>query len=816
MSVFLTWLLRLAIALIALAVVVSGGIYFLLTRSLPDYSKSYEVRGLNGPVEIIRDRYAIPHIFGRTDEDVFFGLGFVHAQDRLWQMTLSRRAAHGRLSELFGEEALASDRLIRRLDIHGLSVPAFEAQDEETQAALIAYSQGVNAWLEIIENSIFNDGAPEFLFFDGEIRPWEPFDSIAILNLQALELSSHAEKEARRARAAALVDPDRLKDLMPGDPASGLVLPFTELSAINDDAHARDRRRSSFAISSKTGGASNMWAAAPDKTSGGASLLANDPHLGFTAPSAWMLARLELSDSGVIGATIPGIPMVVVGRNMHLAWGLTSSYVDDQDIFLEKYDPESEQRYLTPEGSSEFRSRFETIAVKGGTVERIELKWTENGPVIPAEVFGLDNILPRDQFTSLGWTLLNQDNRSMSAGIGLMKAINLDEALGAVRQHHSPQLNILIASRDEIAMQVIGTVPRRNVLHETQGTMPAPGWKQRNRWQGTIPYNSLPRFRNPQNGFLGNTNNKIIDRQFPDNLSHDWGDSFRFLRLQELLAKREIHSVNSFSEMQLDTLSFAARILVPEFARNLWHTSDTLSDDNAVQLRNSALKLLFGWDGEMQVNRPEPLIYAAWARSVQRRLIEDELGLLAREFARPDPNFLERVFRDVDGAAAWCDIVHSQKIENCDDIALLALDEALSQLRKTFGNNVADWRWGDAHQAQHDHTIFGGRALFSWLFNIRQPVSGGDNTLNMGQMSGLGEHPYRSLQGASYRGIYDFSDLDASQFVLPTGQSGHPFSRHFDDQSQLWKAGGYAIMSLDPVFARANSVGIMTLEPARE
>ena len=546
MSTVLKWLLRVFLAVAGITLVGFAGIYFLMSRSLPDYSALHRVHGLNGPVEIVRDGHAIPHVFGGTDEDVFFGLGFAHAQDRLWQMTMLRRAAYGRLSELFGPVTLPMDRLMRILDIHGLSVNALYFQDAETQAALHAYSQGVNAWMQIIENSSFNSGAPEFLFFNDTLRPWEPFDSIAILKLQAVDLAGHADDEALRARAADTISLARLRDLMPVDPSGGIAAPFVGSSANRDvspklGGAAAETRFSWIARNGRTG-ASNVWAAAPSRTAGKASLLANDPHLAFSAPSIWMLARLEFSGGGVIGATIPGVPLIASGRSANIAWGVTSSYVDTQDLYFERLDAESDKRYLTPDGSKEFRSRIDVIKVKGQPPERIELKWTDNGPVIPPEYYGLSHILPRDHVVSLAWTLLNSDNPTMTAGVRLMKAKTVDEALEAGRQHRSPPLNLLIADRSEIAMQMVGAAPRRHVFHETKGMVPSPGWKSRNRWLGELDYDSLPRFRNPADGVLGNTNNKTIDRPFPDHLSMVWGDTQRFKRLEQLLGrKRHTH-----------------------------------------------------------------------------------------------------------------------------------------------------------------------------------------------------------------------------------------------------------------------------------
>ncbi|MCY3878622.1 MAG: penicillin acylase family protein [Rhodobacteraceae bacterium] len=813
MARILNWLSWALLAATGLALAGAGILYFLLNRSLPDYDSSHAVQGITGPVEIVRDRHAIPHIFGGTDEDVFFGLGFAHAQDRLWQMTLLRRAAHGRLSEIFGPATLKTDRLMRMLDIHGLSVGALEYQTGEARAALNAYSRGVNAWLRILEDRFLNDGAPEFLLFDSTVRPWEPFDSIAILNLQAIELATHAEDETLRTRAAAQLSPERMSDLMPADPGTGLAIPFTStvagLSPVKGDGLFTQFTGNGFR------GASNAWAAAPSRSADKTSLLANDPHLRLRAPSIWMLARLELSSGGVIGGTIPGVPLIAIGRTAKTAWGVTSSYVDDQDLYFEQFDPETDTRYLTPDGSKEFRSRIEVIQIKDQPPERIELKWTDNGPAVPEEYFGLVDIIPANHFASLAWTLLEPENRSISAGIQLMKAQSVDEALEAANLHRAPTLNLLIADHSDIVMQVIGAAPRRHPFHETRGMTPSAGWKPHNRWQGEMSFESLPRFRNPANGVLANTNNKTIDRPFPDHLSLAWGDSQRIKRLEQLLATRESHTLESFTSIQLDTLSYPATTLVPLFARELWHKTGIAPQSEIERLRNEAIEQISDWDGEMDENIPQPLIYAAWARTLQKLLLQDELGDLAQEFRKPDPELLERVFDDVDGAAELCDIVQTPRTESCDDISLLALDEALSQLKERYGEELTAWRWGDAHQARHDHPVFGGDNLMSWLFSIRQSTSGGDYTLNKASMSGSGDEPYHNLHGAGYRGVYDFSDLDSSIFIISTGQSGHPLSRHFDDLGRLWRSGEYVLMSLDPDFARANSIGITNLEPAQ-
>ena len=453
------------------------------------------------------------------------------------------------------------------------------------------------------------------------------------------------------------------------------------------------------------------------------------------------------------------------------------------------------------------------INVKDEPPVSIELRWTENGPVIPSDFYGIDSILPDGYVISLGWTMLSPRNTSMTAAIQLMTASTVGEAIESGRRYRAPAMNMVLASRDDIAVQVIGAVPRRNVFHETKGRSPAPGWKHRNRWLGEFEYERLPRIRNPASGFIANTNNKTAEERYPAHLSFKWGDNQRIQRLYGLFENREIHTRESFKQTQLDTVSFTARAIVPLLARELWHTVGETAAISGLSLREQALARLSMWNGDMDEYLPEPLIYASWLRSVQRLLAKDELGSLYEAFDRPAPVFIERVFLDVDGASAWCDISHTAHPESCDEISLLALDEALSGLSAAYGSDIDKWRWGDAHQATHDHQVLGGMPILSWLVNIRQPTSGGDNTLNRGLTSGEEGNPFANVHGAGYRGIYDFSEPDSSLYIISTGQSGHPLSKHYDDLGQLWRRGEYIEDHLNPELARTAPIGITFLEP---
>ncbi len=662
-------------------------------------------------------------------------------------------------------------------------------------------------------------GAPEFWLFEPSIAPWQPADSIAVGKVMALRMSDHLQNEVLRAQMSLLLSDERLADIMPNSPGAAVAeLPdFASLFDANPDTFALATAGSMSWLSPAgprgLNGASNAWAAAPSRSAAGGTLLANDPHLALDAPSIWYLARLELQTGGVIGGTIPGAPILLVGRSDKLGWGLTNSYVDDQDIFIEKINPDNSEEYLTPSGWQKVRSRRSIINVKDADPVSLTLRWTENGPILPGSQYELGSITPPGHVAAIGWTALSANDTTLSALTGLMRAGSVQEALKASELFVATAQNLTVVDRESVALKVIGKLPRRDIRHQSQGRIPAPGWLTVNRWQGVLPYSDNPEYVDPDGGILGNTNNKTIDRPFPRHVSHYWPDTQRIQRLQRLMQTREVHTRESFIEAQLDTVSTTARTLLPLIARDLWFTSEAAPEGTIERQRKRALDLLAEWNGEMNEHLPEPLIYAAWIRAVQQRLIRDELGPRASNFLHPEPVFLERVYRDIDGASAWCDVLQSAAIESCSDIARLALDDALLWIDENYGTTVESLRWGDAHEAVHSHSVLGDVGWISWLVNIRQSTSGGDNTLQRGVTRGTGPGVFENVSAAAYRGVYDFADPDSSVFIISTGQSGHPLSRHYDDLGELWRRGEYIPMTLDPDLARAGAVGKTTLLP---
>ncbi|MGB8815450.1 MAG: penicillin acylase family protein, partial [Paracoccaceae bacterium] len=734
------------------------------------------------------------------------------------QMTMMRRTAQGRLSEMFGERTLKIDELLRRFDLYNLAITSVDAQDSATKSALDAYAKGVNSWINQVNAQARGRGAPEFFMFSNEIAAWQPADSVAILKLMALQLSSHLEAEVLRARMSLILPAARLRDILPDDPGKGIaalpdyaslvpgVIPSLQPLRIASDPLSPFNRMP-FA------GASNAWAAAPNRSAAGGTLLANDPHLGFTAPTTWYLARLQLKSGGVIGATIPGAPTILIGRSEALGWGLTSSYLDDQDVYIEELNPENPEEYRTPDGWKPFLTRRSIINVLDADPVTVTLRWTDNGPVLPGTHYDLASVTPPNHVTSLAWTALSGADTSMTSAMQLMKSTTTAEAIRAGELFISPSQNLMLADARGIALQTIGAMPKRDAGHQSMGRMPSPGWIAANRWQGMLPYSDNPSVVNPATGILGNTNNKTVDRPFPNHVSFLWGDTQRIQRWLSLMKTREVHTRESFIEAQLDTVSFTARSLLPLMGADLWFTGEAAANGTPERLRQRALEILAEWNGEMNEHLPEPLIYMEWLRALNDRLIRDEIGPMADEFTHPDPVFLERAFRNTEGAGVWCDIIQSAALETCADTARIALDEALLTLSEKYGPNIESWRWGDAHQATHDHPVLGDVPLLRYFVNIRQSTSGSDDTLLRGRTKGTEPDPFLNVHGAGYRGVYDFADPDSSVFISATGQSGHPLSRHYDDLGDLWRRGEYIPMSLDPELARAAAVGITHLTP---
>lgn len=746
-AAFAVLALLVALALAALA----GGLWW----TLPAREASLSLPGLSAPVEVTLDDHGIPRITARNEVDAAMALGLLHARDRMFQMDLMRRGASGRLSAIAGPAALRADRFMRVLGLSGRAEADLAAQAPETRRLLEAYAAGVNAW--IAERGRF--AAPEFLLL-GVPEPWRPADSLLWGKLMGLYLSGNWHTELARARLSRSLPPERIEELWPADESSGRA----EVAALDPAMLGRLLA----ALPEFPGdaplpdSASNAWAVAARRSTTGGALLASDPHLGFGAPILWYLARIELPEGRFLaGATAPGVPFVVIGRSERLAWGFTTTHSDTQDVFVERLT--GAEDYETPDGPRPFALREERIAVRGQPDEVLRVRETRHGPVISDLEPGGE--VPQGTVLAVQMANLAPGDTAASGLHALNRAATLEEAGGAAARISSPAQNVVVAdAAGEVALFLAGRTPIRA---SGDGAMPAPGWDGSHDWTGWIPFAEMPNTLRPASGAVANANNRVQPRDSPVFLGRDWFGDWRFRRIADVLAARPRHAPEDFVALQEDTVSLLAREMLPRLR----------AIPRPAGLAGTARDLLDGWDGEMAVDRPQPLIFNAWMQ---------EAGALAlRAGGVPEgsweagPEFLRFVLTDPAGAAHWCGPA------GCDALVAEALSRASGGLATRFGPDPAAWRWGEAHRALFEHPLLRHVPLLSRLTRIGVPTPGDDQTVNRG-----GYRPdFAHVHGAGLRLMADLGSPDGLLAVIATGQSGNPLSSHWADLNAAWAAG---------------------------
>ena len=787
------WLVR-VLAVFGTAVAVTAAASFLWLRtSLPQIDGTIRLAGLTQEIEILRDEHGVPHIFAASEDDAYFALGFVHAQDRLWQMEIMRLAGAGRLAEVLGERALRSDRFVRTLGLYRLAEQSVAKMPAALRAVLDAYARGVNAWIENNPAAL----PPEFVVLGHRPEKWQPADSLVWGRLMGLRLGGNWQSEALRARLAARLTPKQIEDLWP------VAAPASQADAASPSEIGRLAAVLLDSVPPELGPimASNVWAVSGARTESGKPILANDPHLGFEAPAIWYLARIEAPGLSLAGATTPGLPFMVLGHNDRIAWGLTTTEGDTQDLFVERLDPNDDAKYLTPDGPRPFETRTETIKVRGHSPVTLTIRTTRHGPVVAGLDDRLDAAAPAKHVLALAAPVLREDDHTPDALWRLNHARNRTDFENAMQRFEAPQQNVAYADVEgTIGMVSAGLVP---VRRSGDGMFPAEGWTGAKDWTGFLPYAELPRSFNPATGVIANANNKPVPDSYPHFLGKYWYPSYRAERILVRIAERPKHSVAATAEMQMDVVSETARDLLPLM----------LNVSPADDASRRALALLSRWDRAMDAARPEPLIFIAWLRSLMRNLAQDELGPLFPQIWDLRTDFLRlALMRET----KWCDNIATPKIETCDDALATSLAEAIGELVQRDGNNIEKWRWGDEHRAHFRHMPFSLVPVLRDLADIVTPIGGGDDTIACAAMSIASPMPFEAVHGPGLRAVYDLADLSASRFIVATGQSGNPLSSHYGDMTSLWRDGKTITLAGTRERLRAEADGELILAPERE
>ncbi|WP_169568659.1 penicillin acylase family protein [Sneathiella limimaris] len=792
---------KISLGTLLLAILIIAGLFFYVRSSLPKTEGEILVKGLSSEVRIVRDQSAVPHIEGKSIADVSFGLGYVHAQDRLWQMEMNRRIGAGRLSEILGEAAVGRDKFLRTVGFYKSAAETFDRLTEETQAVLKAYTNGVNAYLRTRTGAL----PPEFILLNFEPETWTVTDSLVWMKMMSWNLSKNIWDELERMRLLKVMSPAQLAEFLPpypGDQPPSLPI-FKEYEQFSQSSLQQLADIVGERVPEGVG--SNNWVISGENTRSGKPLLANDPHLGLAAPSIWYFAHLKTPSLNTMGATLPGLPGIILGRNDHIAWGYTNTAPDVQDLFLEKVKPDNPGFYQTPDGWQEFETRKEIIKVKDANPVEVTIRSTRHGPVISDVIGGYSDALPDGMVIALAWSSLSDRDVTPDASLPMMRAKNWEEFKKAIQYFTSPQQNMVYADREgNIGYYAPGLIPVRKEQNSAMGRLPVPGWVSDYDWNGFIPFEELPQNFAPKSGRIATANQKIVGPDYDRHITFDWATPYRWRRIMELLEQENEHTVETFRDIQADIYSRLAE----EFLVIMQTTKP-----NSPHMRE-ALTLLSIWDGRMKSDEVAPLLYTAWLRELNKAVYGDELKGLAPAYVRQRPQFLLNVMTDYRGQSRWCDDKNTDIRETCADILQASLEAALKDLSNRYGDDMESWSWGQAHMAHSDHLPFSKVFPLNLLFDLKVQSPGDTFTVNVGRHNIRDEkYPFTNLHAASLRAIYDFSDLDESLYIHSTGQSGIFFSPYYDDMVEDWANLKYRQMSMNPADYETGSIGTLTLKP---
>lgn len=818
------------IVLVLLAGATAGGAWWWARQSLPPYDGEHRLAGLMAPVEILFDDFGVPHAYAAGPEDIWMTAGVLHARDRLWQMELYRRAAYGRLSEVLGERTLPIDKRLVTLGMRGAAEAEWNAAPPAVRAALSRYADGVNAQMAMLIGRL---KPLEFQILRYDPAPWTPIDSLAIARLMAWRLAENHQSELVRHALASrfgAVETQRLAGSYPANAPTVLGGPPTRTPAGNasspSPSAARGPAASAASGPSVTGasgpsaseasrpsanavsgpqwpaglewlepsarrGNSNNFVVSGKQTASGRPLVVNDPHLEVEFPSAWYEMHLIAAGLDVIGVSVPGAPFVVIGHNARVAWGLTNTNADVQDLYVERLDL-ARRRYFDRGQWVPIDIAATQIPVRGRAAVPFEIWRTRRG-VIFAEV-GLQWEEPpawlqpggeregERQAFALRWDATGEMAGAFEA---LDRANGWDEFLAAIERFSGPSQNFVYADVDgNIGYAMSGVLPLRA---GGNGTIPSDGASGEGEWTGRVSPAKLPRAFNPPAGYITSSNNEI-DRSWSGLITRDWAAPFRAIRLHEALSRPQPIGVSNATQLQNDVVSVAAERVLAGIEPAI--NSGKGTGVNAISLR--VLQQLRGWDRKVDA-RPVVATYEAFEDALWRRTFFDEMGdpLFNRfyEWAGAErPSGLYAILDDP--SSKWFDDIGTiDHRETRDDIYVLAARDASERLQRDFGEpETLDWT--ELHAAEFTHALSAGGFPLRWLFNRGPAPLPGDGTTLM-RVSYHRMRPFRAWEYPSWRQVLDVGNWDQSRVILPTGQSGHPLSVHYFDQHDLWRQGQY-------------------------
>jgi penicillin amidase len=767
-----------------------------LRAALPDLTGTLRLPGLQAPVEIYRDGLGIPHIRAQSVRDAFFAQGFAHAQDRLWQMDYDRRRAYGRWAEYAGPIAVEQDMLMRRFRLEASARADYQAVNAETRAMLDAYAAGVNAFLSSTTRLPI-----EYRLLGVAPEPWQPWDACAVFKVRHISMGVWQLK-LWRARLLRRLGPELTARLCEGyQPGQALIIPpDVDFSgpALNG---LRELQAGSAALAllPELEAGSNSWAVSGSRTAAGRPLLAGDPHRALEVPNVYYQNHLACAEFDVIGLSFPGVPgFPHFGHNRHVAWCVTHANADYQDLYIERFKPDDPGQYEFCGQWRPAEQYRETILVRGESPRHLEVTVTQHGPVILGQP-------QRGYALAFRYTATAAPNLTFNALLPMLRAESAEALDEAMRAWVDPCNNFLYADvHGTIGYLTRGQVPKRSMAN---AWLPVPGWTGAHEWQGVIPFEEMPRLRNPDIGYIVTANNRIVGDDYPHYLAIDYSPGFRARRILDRLRRLTQADVADMAALHADRLSLLARQFLPLFER--------IAPLDAAAERAKAL--LQCWDGGMEADSVPATIYSVFRDHLLRMLLEPRLGPLAPEAFGKEPGggviHLSRLRARLPGLIQADDRTLLPAGGDWSALMATALQRAVDWLRQQLGEDWRDWQWGRLHRTAPQHPL---AASFpeaaAWLNPPGFAVGGDGETVQAGAyMPGAG-YTVSSTSVARY--VFDLGDWRRSAWVVPLGASGHPGSPHYADQAPAWAAVQLHPMSYDWADIRGAAETVQRLEPS--
>tara|TARA_Y100000814_G_scaffold293430_1_gene274960 strand:+ start:3707 stop:6112 length:2406 start_codon:yes stop_codon:yes gene_type:complete len=762
---------------------------------IPIYEGEINLKGLDKPVDVYFDKWAVPHVFAKNENDLFFAAGYLAARERLFQLSTVAFAVRGELASALGDQYLSTDIYLRTWRIHHTAQKMVSKMDHKKREIYNSFCNGINYHIKETKKDL----PIEFKILGIKPPLWDPSVVAGYERMMAHEMQGSWEPEIVYGAIASYFGEKKLSEIIPGyhkDKPTIVELDFKEFKPVFDLIIKEEFSLRNIFGKQNADIGSNNWVVSGSKTKSNRPLLANDPHLAFSQPSRWFEMHLKGGRFNVSGVCLAGIPVPVIGQNEDVAWGFTNTMVDDVDFFVETLNPKNKNEYKYDEEWRPITIIEEKVPLKSGKDTTITIRLTHHGPII-SDIHGL--LKNSKNAISMSWTG-HWITSEMDAWIDVNLMKDWDDFSEALKNFGVPGQNIVYADKKgNIGWRPAVFIPIRK---EGFSMIPRPGTKSEYDWKGRVPYDEMPFLYNPPDGFISTANNKIIGDEFPYYISGLWADPSRAEQIKYRLDTLKNATVEDMKQIQLDLKSRFALEVRP-------HIIAAQKGSEKGNLKK-AFSYLENWDGIEDVDSQAALIFHVFMRCLTKNIYGDELELLGEDYLIAYSGLKYLVHRNIreilnGKKSSWVDNIQTKnKIESIREIIYYSMINAVKEIENRYGINNTNWKWGDAHSVIHPH-LLSEVSILDRVFNLSvgpYRSGGSDKTPNAGGYSF--QDPYNQTSGASMRRIVDFSDLNETQLILPTGQSGIPSSPHYKDQADMYHKGLYRTTRFSEDYIRSS------------